>query len=392
MSNSSAARTAAIDRLLKDAADAGDVPGVVAMATDREGTIYEGAFGQRVLGEPAPMRLDSVAWIASMTKAITGTAAMQLVEQGKLDLDAAAATVVPALGQVEVLEGFDAAGQPKTRPPKRPITLRHLMTHTAGFGYEIWNSDVASYQAAKNVPGIISCQNAALSTPLLFDPGERWYYGISIDWVGKMVEAVSGQRLGRTLEENLLAPLGMTNTAFKITPAMRDRLAKIHQRGEDDRLVPQLELEIPQDAEFDMGGGGLYSTAGDYLKFVRMILNGGRANGTQLLKPATVEAMSRNNMGSARVSLLTTAAPALSNDAEFFPGCPKSWGLTFQINDEPAPTGRPAGGLMWAGLANSYYWIDHQTGIGGVYLTQVLPFADKKALPLYYAFETAFYS
>jgi methyl acetate hydrolase len=392
MANEAAARNSAIDKILERAAAAGDVPGVVAMATDRDGTIYQGAFGKRVLGQPAGMSLDTVAWIASMTKAITGAAAMQLVEQGKLDLDAPATAVVGELQQAQVLEGFDAAGQPKMRPPKRPITLRHLLTHTAGFGYEIWSGDVAAYQTAKNLPGIISCQNAALKTPLLFDPGERWYYGINIDWAGKMVEAVSGKRLGAYLQENLFAPLGMSSTAFKITPAMRERLAKIHQRGDDDALTPQLDLEIPQDAEFDMGGGGLYSTAGDYLKFVRMILNRGKANGSQVLRPETVDQMSRNNMGQSRVSLLKTAAPALSNDAEFFPGISKTWGLTFQINDETAPTGRPAGGLMWAGLANSYYWIDPKTGIGGVYLTQVLPFADKKALALYYAFETAFYS
>jgi CubicO group peptidase (beta-lactamase class C family) len=392
MATDSATRNAAIDEILKRAAGNGDVPGVVAMATDRDGIIYQGAFGQRVLGQPAAMSLDTVAWIASMTKAITGAAAMQLVEQGKLDLDAPATAVVSELAQTHVLEGFDAAGQPKLRPPKRPITLRHLLTHTAGFGYEIWNGDVAAYQAAKNVPGIISCQNAALKTPLLFDPGEKWYYGINIDWAGKMVEAVSGKRLGDYMQENLFAPLGMSSTAFKITPAMRERLAKIHQRGDDDALAPQLELEIPQDAEFDMGGGGLYSTAADYLKFVRMILNRGKANGTQVLRPETVAQMSRNNMGESRVSLLKTVAPTLSNDAEFFPGLSKTWGLSFQINDETAPTGRPAGGLMWAGLANSYYWIDAKTGIGGVYLTQVLPFADKKALPLYYAFETAFYS
>jgi len=392
MANEAAARNSAIDKMLERAAATGDVPGVVAMATDRDGSIYQGAFGKRVLGQPAAMSLDTVAWIASMTKAITGAAAMQLVEQGKLDLDAPATAVVGELQQAQVLEGFDAAGQPKMRPPKRPITLRHLLTHTAGFGYEIWNGDVAAYQTAKNLPGIISCQNAALKTPLLFDPGERWYYGINIDWAGKMVEAVSGKRLGAYLQENLFAPLGMSSTAFKITPAMRERLAKIHQRGDDDALTPQLDLEIPQDAEFDMGGGGLYSTAGDYLKFVRMILNRGKANGVQVLRPETVDQMSRNNMGESRVSLLKTAAPALSNDAEFFPGISKTWGLTFQINDETAPTGRPAGGLMWAGLANSYYWIDPKTGIGGVYLTQVLPFADKKALPLYYAFETAFYS
>jgi methyl acetate hydrolase len=392
MPTDQASRKSRIDAALHRAVEAGDVPGVVAMATDRQSVIYEGAFGKRVLGQPAPMTTDTVAWIASMTKAVTGAAAMQLVEQGKLDLDAPAAKVVPAIGAAQVLEGFDASGQPRTRAPKRPITLRHLLTHTAGFGYDIWNADLAKYQEAKGVPGIISCQNAALTTPLLFDPGDRWYYGINIDWAGKMVEAVSGQKLGAYLQKNIFDPLGMTSTAFKITPDMRARIAKIHQRGDNDALEPQLELEIPQEPEFEMGGGGLYSTARDYLQFVRMILNRGKAGGAQVLKPETVDLMSRNNMGDSRVTLLTTAAPPLSNDAEFFPGVSKSWGLSFQINEEKAPTGRPAGGLMWAGLANSYYWIDPSTGIGGVYLTQILPFADKKSLPLYYDFEAAFYA
>jgi len=381
-----------IDAMLQRAVDAGDVPGVVAMATDRNSVIYEGAFGKRVLGQPAPMTPDTVAWIASMTKALTATAAMQLVEQGKLDLDAPAAKIVPDISSIEVLDGFDASGQPRTRPPKRPITLRHLLTHTAGFGYDLWSDDLGKYQTVKGIPGIITCQNAALRTPLLHDPGERWFYGINIDWAGKMVEATSGKKLGSYLHENLFAPLGMTSTAFKITPSMRERLAKVHQRGENDAFTPQMDLEIPQDPEFEMGGGGLYGTAGDYLRFVRLILNRGKADGKPVLKPETVELMTRNNMGDARVTLLKTAAPALSNDAEFFPGMPKTWGLSFQINTEKAPTGRPAGGLMWAGLANTYFWIDPVTGIGGVYLSQVLPFADKKSLPLYYAFETALYA
>ena len=391
MASNATARNAKIDAVLKRAADAGDVPGVVAMATDRSSIIYEGAFGKRVLGQPAAMTADTVGWIASMTKALTATAAMQLVEQGKLDLDQPAAKVVPDIAAAQVLEGFDAAGQPRTRAPKRAITLRHLLTHTAGFGYEIWSEDIAKYQTAKDIPGIITCQNAALRTPLLFDPGDRWFYGINIDWAGKMVEATSGKRLGTYLQENVLAPLGMKSTAFKITPAMRERLAKIHQRGDDDSLAPQMDLEIPQDAEFDMGGGGLYGTAGDYLQFVRMILNRGKVGGTQVLKPETVDLMSRNQMGDCRVTLLKTAAPPLSNDAEFFPGVEKTWGLSFQINAGKAPTGRPAGGLMWAGLANTYFWIDQATGIGGVYITQVLPFGDKKSLPLYYEFEGAFY-
>jgi methyl acetate hydrolase len=378
------------DALLRGAVEKGEVPGVVALATTANGTIYEGGFGARALGGGAAMSADTVVWIASMTKALTATAAMQWVERGKLDLDGAAARWVPALGAVQVLDGFDAAGKPKLRPPKQPITLRHLLTHTAGFAYEIWSPDIIRYQQATGTPGIITCENAALGTPLLFDPGERWMYGINIDWTGKIVEAVAGMGLGAYLKEHLFDPLGMSNTAFKITPAMRSRLAKIHQRGEDGALQP-LDLELTQDPEFEMGGGGLYSTAGDYAKFVRMILNHGAGEGGRVLKPETVNLMSHNAMGDKRVVRLPSAIPPLSNDAEFFPGSSKSWGLSFMINDETAPTGRSAGSLAWAGLANTYYWIDPTKGVGGVYLTQILPFADVKSVPLYLAFEAAVY-
>lgn len=380
-----------VDSTLRKATDSGGVPGIVAMLTDRNGTTYEGAFGKRVLGQNAAMSPDTVVWIASMTKALTSTAAMQLVEQGKLDLDSPASRWAPQLGQVKVLEGFDASGQGKLRAPRSPITLRHLLTHTAGFGYDIWSDDLVRFQEKNGIPGIISCQNAALTTPLLFDPGTSWYYGINIDWAGKIVEAVSGKKLGAYLRENLFEPLGMTDTAFKISDAMRARLAKIHQRGDDGKLAPQMELEIPQEPEFEMGGGGLYGTAGDYLKFVRMILNRGKANGRQVLKPETVDQMCANNMGATRVRVLKTAMPPLSKDAEFFPGMAKSWGLGFQRNEARSPTGMPAGTLMWAGLANTFYWIDPSSGIGGVYLSQVLPFVDDKAVKPYLDFQTAAY-
>lgn len=379
-----------IDTLLERATRAGDVPGVAVAVTNREGTIYEGAAGERVRGQGPAMTPDTVGWIASMTKAVTSAGAMQLVEQGKIDLDAPASRIVAKIAEAQVLTGFDTNGRPQTRAPKRPITLRHLLTHSAGFSYEFWNADIQKAQAAWGLPGITECKDASLSTPLLFDPGERWEYGINIDWAGKMIEAVSGKRLGVYLRDNLLGPLGMNSTAFRITPAMRERLAKLHQRGDDGVLTP-IDLELTQDPEFEMGGGGLYGTVGDYAKFVRMILNGGAGNGNRVLRPETVSLMSRNNLGEARVTLLKTAIPPLSNDAEFFPGVPKTFGLGFQINERAAPTGRPAGGLMWAGLANSYYWIDPSSGLGGVYLTQILPFADHKSVSLYYAVETAVY-
>ena len=379
-----------VDTLLQSAVSRRDVPGVVVAATTAHDTIYEGGFGERVRGSGVAMTPDTVGWIASMTKAVTAVAAMQLVEQGKLDLDRPAGTVVEHLGDVEVLTGFDEAGQPVTRPPARPVTLRHLLTHTAGYSYEIWNQDVVRYQEARGLPQIITCQNAALDTPLLFDPGDRWEYGISLDWVGKMVETVTGQTLGQYMKEHIFDPLGMHDTAFKITPSMDARLAKIHARTADDSLQPT-DLVIEQNPEVELGGAGLYSTVGDYAKFIRMILNKGSIDGTQVLLPETVAEMSVNQMGNNRVCKLTTVMPELSADAEFFPGMEKTWGLSFMINTEQAPTGRAAGSLAWAGLANSFYWIDATNGIGGVYLTQILPFGDEKSLALYLEFERMVY-
>ena len=303
-----------VDGILESAVSRGDVPGVAAAATTADGTVYEGGFGERAVGSGLSMSPDTVGWIASMTKAVTGAAAMQLVEQGRLDLDGPASDVIPYLGEVGVLEGFDEEGQPKTRPPKRAITLRHLLTHTSGFAYEIWNKDVLAYQTAKGVPQFTSCENASLTTPLLFDPGDRWDYGIGIDWAGKMVEAVSGQGLGEYMKENLFDPLGMDDTGFRITPAMQERIAIVHGRGDDGDWIP-MEFAIDQDPEFETGGVGLYSTVEDYLKFIRMILNKGAANGHRLLKPETVEAMSASSIGNSCVIKLSSAMPSYSNDA-----------------------------------------------------------------------------
>lgn len=382
--------TSKVDALLKGAIDAGAVPGVVAMATAGDTTIYQGAFGTRRLGMDKAMTLDTVAWIASMTKPVTSAAAMQLVEQGRLQLDEPASRWAPDLANVRVLEGFDAAGAPKLRKPRRAITLRHLLTHTSGYGYGMWSVPLARYMELTGVPGTASCLNAALTLPLLYDPGEQWSYGINIEWVGKAIEGASGMSLGRYLRENLLDPLGMNDTAFRITPPMRKKMSRMHERDAAGALAAG-DFEVPQEPEFEMGGGGLYSTAPDYLAFVRMILNRGQGNGVRVLKPETVEMMARNHMGDLRVQRMVTTNPARSNDAEFFPGVPKTWGLGFMINEETAPTGRSAGSLAWAGLSNCYFWIDPARNAGGVYLTQILPFADTKSLPLFLDFEKLVY-
>jgi len=379
--------TSGIAAALSRATDAGDIPGVAAAVATSDGPIFEAGFGKRDLATGAPMTADSVVWIASMTKAVTGACAMQQVERGKLSLDAPIKSVLPQLASPKVLEGFDAAGNPKLRPARRDITLRHLLTHTSGFVYDMWNADMVRYQEKTGTPGIISCADVALTTPLLADPGEQWEYGIGIDWVGKAVEAVSGQKLGVYMKQNLLDPLGMKDTAFKIGDAQRKRLAKIHARTPDG-LVPT-DTEIPQEPEFEMGGGGLYGTVGDYLRFTRAILGRGAVDGVRVLKPETVELMAQNAMGDVSCRPMKTALPPFTNDVDFVGGM--KWGLSFVINPEPLPTGRSAGSLAWAGLANSFYWIDPVKKVTGVYATQVLPFFDDKAVAAFQAFETEVY-
>ena len=379
-----------VDTLFRDAVDAKRMPGIAAMAATDQGVLYEGAFGRRELGKDAAMSLDTVVWIASMTKAITATAAMQLVERGKLALDSLASEVAPGLAKAQVLEGFDAAGRPRLRAPRRSITLRHLLTHTAGYSYEIWSPEIARYQAATNTPGITTCTNAALTTPLLFDPGDRWEYGINLDWVGKVVEGASGQRLDDYLQQNVLGPLGMKDTSFKLSASQRARLALVHQRDDKGALAP-IEFGLPDEPEFHMGGGGLYGTAADYLAFTRMIMHGGRFNGAQVLRRETVDQMAQNHIGPLEIGAMKSAIPPLSNDVEPFPGISKKWGLSFLINTAPLPTGRAAGSLAWAGLANTYFWIDRTKRVCGVFLSQVLPFWDHTAIDLLGKFETEVY-
>jgi methyl acetate hydrolase len=366
------------------------VPGVVAMATDRRGNIYEGAAGVRALGQDAPMTLDSVFAMFSTTKAVAGTAVLQLVEDGRLDLDAPAKKYAPHIAEVMVLEGMDAAGKPRLRAPKRDITTRMLMLHTAGFAYSIFNERILQYEQAVGHPSIIGCTKASLMTALVHEPGSAWEYGCNIDWCGQVVEGVTGQRFGDFMQERIFDPLGMKDTAFAIRPDMRPRLARIHQRDEAGTLTP-LDFELPPDPEVHMGGHGLYSTVPDYMHFIRMWLNDGQGEHGRVLKPETVRMAEQNGLGDMKIHGLPGAIPTLSHFAEFFPGMSKSWALSFMINDETAPTGRSAGALAWAGLANLYFWIDRAADVGGFWATQVFPFVDPTSVGGYLDFETAVY-
>ena len=369
----------------------GRVPGVVAAVTDRESTRFASAAGVQSLSTGTPMTTDTVLAMFSTTKAVAGTSVLQCVEEDLVDLDAPASTYVPELGAVAVIDGFDPAGQPVLRAPKRPITTRMLLLHTAGFGYPFFDETYHRLAAEHGLVSPIAATRAALQTPLLFDPGDGWSYGINIDWAGRVVEAVRGKRLGEVMAERIFAPLGMHDTAFTMTAEMAGRRASIHQRGSDGALEPLDDMVLPQDPEQHMGGHGLYSTVGDYAKFLRMWLNDGDGPGGRVLRPETVQAAVLDGLGGRKITAFRAVEPEYTNPAEFFPGQSKSWAYTFMVNDEQAPTGRPAGALGWAGLANLYYWIDRTNGVAGIWGTQILPFADAVSFGGYLDFETAVY-
>ncbi|MGF1528083.1 MAG: serine hydrolase domain-containing protein [Candidatus Competibacterales bacterium] len=366
------------------------VPGVVAMVTDRSRNIYRGVAGVRRLDSPEPMALDSVFAIFSTTKAITATAALQLVEEGALDLDAPASAYCPDIGRLQVIEGFADDGTPKLRPPRRDITTRMLLLHTAGLGYDFFNTTYNRLAQEQGQPSVVKASKAALMTPLLFDPDERWEYGSNLDWCGQVVEGVAGKRLGEVFKTRIFEPLGMLDTTFELTEAMATRLVSMHTRNADGSLTA-MDFQLPMPPEIHMGGHGLYGTVGDYMRFIRMWLNDGAGEHGRVLKPETVQMAVRNHLGDRKITPLPGIIPWLTNDAEFFPGLPKSWSFSFMVNDEQAPTGRPAGALGWAGLANLFYWIDRQNGFGGFWATQILPFADGVSFGGYMDFETAFY-
>jgi methyl acetate hydrolase len=383
--------TAGIDAALRHAVAAGEVPGVAAVAATDRGILYEGTFGDRDLAAGTEMTIDTVLRIASMTKAVTSVAAMQLVERGKLGLDDPIGHILPELAAPQVLEGFDAAGRPRLRPAVRPITLRRLLNHTAGFGYEMLSADLARFIRYTGIPSTRSGLLASLQLPLLFDPGERWEYGISTDWVGRAVEAVSGVPLDRYFGEHICRPLGMSDTIFSLSPTQRLRLARVHQRQADGSLTP-IGIDLPpHNPEYWGGGDGLYSTALDFLTFLRMVLGAGRCGPVQVLRPATIALMAANQTGGLEAGVMRAPTGEVTHDLTFFPQMRCHWGLAWMISPQPSPNGRNAGSLSWGGAFNSYYWIDPRQRVTAVIMTQFLPFADRHALALYGAFERAVY-
>lgn len=383
-------RMNAFNHCLSQAVEGGVAPGIVAMAATPKGVIYEGAAGLAGLESSAAMTPDTLFWILSMTKAVTAVACMQLVEQGRLHVDQPASDFIPELAAPQVLEGFSPAGVPLLRPAKRPITVRHLLTHTSGYTYSLWSKTLARYEEVTGTPIVFSGRKEALSVPLEFDPGDRWQYGMSIEWVGRLVEAISGQTLEDYFRDNIFMPLGMHDTGFIISDEQRARTATASQREADGSLT-SAPYESPQQTDFALAGTGLFSTPRNYMAFLQMLLSEGSLNGVKILDPETVSAMMSNQIGEMNVTEMVSPHPARSKNFDLFPGMPHKWGFSFDINTQPGPYGRSAGSAAWAGAMNTHYWIDPVTKVTGALFTQIWPFYDDQVIALFNKFEQTLY-
>jgi methyl acetate hydrolase len=381
---------AQIDGVLRKAVAEKRVPGVVAMVVQGDSVVYEGAFGRQCAARRVPMAVNSIFRIASMTKPLTAVAVMQLVEHGRVKLDEPAGTYLPELSRLEVLEGFDTSGTAKLRPPKTPVTVRQLLTHTSGFAYEIFDEKLSRYVAAGAVPSMIKGDDSFLKAPLLFDPGTKWEYGISNDWLGKLVEKISGRTLEEYFRQNIFAPLGMEDSFFNVPANKQARVVTVHQR-QDDGSLTENPPQVFKPVQFMSGGGGLYSTAADYLKFTRMLLGGGKLGKTRILKAETVALMRRNQIGELPLTEIKSLVPQLARNLRM-PGSLDKFGLGFAINTRPVEGGRAAGSMAWAGIYNTFFWIDPARKTTAVLMMQLLPFMDDAAKSVVEEFESAVYA
>jgi CubicO group peptidase (beta-lactamase class C family) len=376
----------AIDASLLGAVEHKDVPGVVALLTDRERVLYQGAFGVADVSTGRPLTMDALFRIASMTKPVTSVALMQLVEQGKIGLDDPAEQYLPELKNPMVVESFDAkTGDYKLRPASKAATVRNFLTHTSGLAYPFTSPIWRDFKphAGESYP---------FGGPMLFDPGERWHYSTSTDVVGRLVEVVSGETLEEYFREHIFVPLKMNDTFYNVPDAKGPRLVAQQQRA-GEKMDGAIVLQNPQPGltiAKPIGGGGLASTAADYGRFMRMFLNEGALDGVRVLKPETIKLMSQNQIGAISVPALKSALPR-SADFTFIADGRDKWGLGFLITADQVEGKRSPGSLSWGGINNTFFWIDPARGVAGTIMMQYLPFADAKALAVYDAFERGTY-
>ena len=373
---------AALERIapaLQAYVDSGKLPGLLAVVARHGKLAYVASVGSMDMEHRHPMEPDAVFRLFSMTKPITSTAVMQLYEHGKLRLDDPVSKYIPAFAGVKVYAGGSAA-QPVLRDPDRPVTVADLLTHTAGLTYGVFDStavDTIYRRAGLYNPRWTTGQlaDSLARLPLVFSPGSKWNYSYATDVLGRVVEVVSGTTLDRYLDSALFRPLAMRMTAFHATQAMDGHIMPAYSRGADGKLQamsPLLWPEYTAEGRLLSGGGGLLSTASDYLRFAQMLLNGGELDGQRVLKRETVALMLQNHLppGLTPITITRDWPPGRSGFG---------YGGAVRVDSNSAVPGSP-GMFRWAGYGTTFFWIDPKADLIAMIWTQYLPVTEHWSL------------
>jgi CubicO group peptidase (beta-lactamase class C family) len=366
---------ARIDSTLRAFVAEGKIAGVSALVYEKGGEVYFNAFGMADREAKRPMQRDAIVQIFSMTKPITGVALMTLFEQGKFQLDDPVAKYVPELANVRVYAGADAAGNPILVPPHRPMTIRDLTRHTAGFATSADTSGVRPLLAAADPLNrnntLTQMAERYAKVPLAFHPGEKWSYGPSVDFQALIVERISGQPFEQYVRQHVLDPLGMRETRYFVPDANRGRLAAMYQRSDSGVLSRQPDAVAKafntNHWPLTPGSYGLTSTVDDYMRFARMLVNGGELDGVRILRPETVRLMATSHL-----SDTVTDRSWLPSKGQV------GFGVDFAVRLRPPATADENNGAVgeffWDGAASTLFWVDPVNQLTAVLFVQLVPF------------------
>ena len=366
------------------------VPAISAAVLSKDNILYKGYFGFSNIEEKKPVDQNSLFRIASMTKAITSTCVYQQIDRGKLTLNTSLKDYFPEISEKKILDGFDGDGNPVLKEPESDITIGQLLTHTSGFAYEIWNENIAKLVEKGDLVTAFAGNEEFLKAPLVFEPGSSWEYGIGIDWLGVLIEKINECSLQDYMKRNIFNPLNMENTSYDLSEEDHDRVVAVYGRNGDAYM--QMPFEVPEKSSFYSGGGNLISNVDDYSSFLKLFLNVGTVNGEKILSEKSVQSMLQSLNKTLEMNTMKTQVPMLSDNVDFFPNTTKSWSPGFMINHEDIQYGRPANSAGWAGLFNSFFWIDQKNDIAALILMQMLPFVEKGCFETLKDFESSIYS
>jgi methyl acetate hydrolase len=376
-----------LEQILDKAVETQNLPFAVGRVVSKGEVLWAGAAGSAAPGLVASQETQFRLW--SMTKGIGALAVMVLVDRGELSLDTEVADVLPAFDELEVIESIDGSSIQYRRPARR-ATIRHLLTHTSGLAYPLYNPKMIQYMQATGMSYVMQGRIDELTMPLMFDPGTEWSYGIGPDWAGYVIQQVTGRSVEDFCQTEIFEPLALPSFSFRPSHHA-DHLAGTFARTDQGTFV-DAEFSPPADPELHGLGNALYGNAQDYTRFLQLVLGSGELDGVRLISPETFRAMTSNQIGDVPIPAIRSQDASISADVDhLFDDTRMTHTAGFFRTEADVPGMRSEGSLWWAGFLNTHYWVDPARDIAAVLMTQSLPFCEARFMGVFADFEREVY-